>query len=98
MWKERGMTKVRESSVRARLHDLLETFPNQWFSIQDLVDEYSTRFGPVKVDTLRRAVFRELNEPACVMFVRYRSSWQTSGIEVCWAYENEDLSAGVEAV
>lgn len=83
------MTKVRENSVRARLHDLLETFPDQWFSIKDLVDEYSARFGPVKKDTLRRAVFRELAEPACVMFVRYHQGEWWSGVEVCWAFENE---------
>lgn len=87
------MTKVRESSVRARLHDLLETFPDLWFSIDELANEYSTRFGRVKKDTLRRAVFRELNEPACVMFVRYRSAWPTGGIEVCWAFKNEGLEA-----
>jgi hypothetical protein len=84
-----------ETSVKARLIDLLETYPEQWFSIKDLVDEYSERFGPVKVDTIRQAVFRELGrrDDDCAMFVRYVAPWMTAGIEVCWA-----ISADAEEV
>ena len=77
-----------ETSVKARLIDLLDTYPGRWFSIKDLVEEYSERFGPVKVDTIRQAVFRELgrDDGDCAMFVRYKSTWMTAGIEVCWRY------------
>ena len=76
-----------ENSVRARLFDLLETFPEQWFSLKGLVDEYSARFGPVNADTIRRAVYRELDhdDDECAMFVRYVAPWPTAGIEVSWA-------------
>ena len=60
-----------ETSVKVRLIDLLETFEGDWFSIESLVVEYSERFGEVKMDTLRQAVFRELKRDDCVMFVRY---------------------------
>ena len=59
------------NSVKRRMMDLLETHPGDWFSIDQLVVEYSERFGEVKLDTLRRAVFRELEQDDCGMFVRY---------------------------
>lgn len=75
-----------KTSVKARLMDLLETHPGQWFSIRDLVEEYSLRFGPVKLDTMRQAVFRELgrDDDDCAMYVRYVAPYMTAGIEVIW--------------
>ena len=79
-----------ETSVKQRLLDLLETFEGDWFSIENLVNEYSGRFGEVKMDTLRQAIFRELRRDDCVMFVRYIELREDLGgpphrhLEVAW--------------
>ena len=86
-----------ETSVKARLIDLLETLPGQWFSLKELVEEYSSRFGTVNTETLRRAVYRELDhdDDDCAMFVRYVAPWPTAGIEVCWSYPAEKVEVEV---
>ena len=75
------------NSVKERMMDLLETHEGEWFSIDGLVAEYSERFGAVKFDTLRHAVFRELEQDDCGMFVRYVATFDGqphTHLEVAW--------------
>ena len=53
--------------------------------------EYSARFGPVKHDTLRRAVQTELTAEDCEVWVRTRRDLNSQAVlEVAWAIPIEE--------
>lgn len=93
-----GRPKGRRSdnSVRVRLLDLLSTFDGEWLDLEGLVFEYSERFGPVSHSTLKRALYRIMEqEPTVMLAVRYvdrprlqHGEWVPSTvIEVTWVCE-----------
>ncbi len=83
--------RTHQTSVRARVLDLLESYDGEWFTIRALRNEYSERFGPVKLATMRRAVFTELSAEDCEVWVRYRSDLGSQPVlEVAWAMEIEE--------
>ena len=83
--------KLQKNSVRSRVLDLLQTFDGDWFTIRGLRVEYSERFGPVKLGTLRRAVQTELTAEDCEVWVRYRSDLSAQAVlEVAWAIPIEE--------
>lgn len=87
--------RVQRTSVRARLLDLLESEDGGgWFTIRDLEGEYSARFGPVKLATLRRAILRELAAEDCEVLVRRRSDLLRGHeiLEVRWQVPIEEAS------
>ena len=83
--------KLQKNSVRSRVLDLLQTFDGDWFTIRGLRVEYSARFGPVKLDTLRRAVQTELTSDECEVWVRTRHDLNSQAVlEVAWAIPIEE--------
>ena len=77
--------------MRSRVLDLLQTFDGDWFTIRGLRVEYSARFGPVKLDTLRRAVQTELTSDECEVWVRTRHDLNSQAVlEVAWAIPIEE--------
>jgi hypothetical protein len=83
--------KLQKNSVRSRVLDLLQTFDGDWFTIRGLRVEYSARFGPVKLATLRRAVQTELNSDECEVWVRVRSDLGSQRVlEMSWAVPIEE--------
>ena len=86
----KGYARTHKNSVRSRLLDLLQAYDGEWFTLRALRFEYSQRFGPVKKDTLSRAVHKELEAADCEIWVRSRSDQgPQTVIEVAWALEIE---------
>ena len=87
----KGYARTQKNSVRSRVLDLLQTFDGDWFTIRGLRVEYSERFGPVKLATLRRAVQTELTAEDCEVWVRTRHDLNSQAVlEVAWAIPIEE--------
>ncbi len=69
MMENRGDQRVQ---VKRRVEDLLETYAGEWMSISSLTFEYERRFGPVKRESVRRAVKRLASVPSSSIRVRHR--------------------------
>lgn len=88
---KKGYRRVHENSVRSRVLDLLQTYDGEWFTIRALRMVYSERFGPVKRETLARAVHTELDAADCEIWVRYRKDVNSAPVlELAWAIEEEE--------
>lgn len=58
-------------SIRVGILDLLGTFRDEWMSPERLLTEYTSRWGPVNPESLRRTITRLLDSETSVVDFRY---------------------------
>lgn len=84
--------------IKARIEDLLESFPGEWFSVARLTAELTVRYGHVNPESVQRAVNRIVMEGRLPIETRRLDLWTPGSpeLEVCypwsaWHAEGDEL-------